>query len=337
MRVCAREEVGKGKRPMNISILGRYARSISAVAAMVSGCSGSQTGMSGALPRAAIGGLYGSHAVHANSEQDLLYITGFANSATALFIYSYPQGQHRKTITGYPLGTLGGDCADTTGHVYVSNGSGSKSQVLIYAHGGTSPERILNVVGAGKCSVDPNSGDLALVSSKLLIYPKAKGAPKAYSFLPYTSPVGCDYDNKGDLFIEGVSEHKKIGQPWRITLSELAMGASRLASIAIPRIEEMYSIGSDRWDGKYLALGNGAGTVYRLAISGGKAKTIGVVSLDGSFNVGSIWIQGGTIAGANYDSRSVMIWSYPKGGEPTKVINNVGSGDGVAVSVAPPR
>ena len=57
------------------------------------------------------------------SGQDLLYITGFANSATALFIYSYPQGQHRKTITGYPLGTLGGDCADTTGHIYVKTGA----------------------------------------------------------------------------------------------------------------------------------------------------------------------------------------------------------------------
>ena len=323
---------------MNISILGRYARSISAVAAMVSGCSGSQTGMSGALPRAAIGGLYGSHAVHANSGQDLLYISGFANSATALFIYSYPQGQHRKTITGYPLGTLGGDCADTTGHVYVANSpGGSKSQVLIYAHGGTSPMRILNTDAneTSACSIDRNTGDLAVFGSKLLIYPKAKGSPKEYSYPPYTSPVGCDYDNEGDLFIEGVSLHRKIGQPWRVTLSELAKGASRLVSIAIPRIEEANNIGSDRWDGKYLALGNGAGKIYRLAISGGKAKSIGAVSLDGSFNVGSIWIQGGTIAGANDDNRSVMIWNYPKGGEPTKVINNV-SGEGVAVSVALP-
>ncbi len=156
-----------------------------------------------------------------------------------------------------------------------------------------------------------------------------------YSYLPYTSPVACDYDNKGDLFIEGVSVHKKIGQPWHVTLSELAKGATRLVSIAIPRIEEANSIGSDRWDGKYLALDDGAGKIYRLAISGSKAKSIGVISLDGSFNVGSIWIQSGTIVGANSGSRSVMIWNYPKAGEPTKVINNVGSGDGVAVSVAP--
>jgi hypothetical protein len=275
---------------------------------------------------------------HEVSGQNLLYITGFANSATALFLYSHPQGRHEKTITGYPLVVLRGDCADAAGHVYVVNASGSNSQVLIYAHGGTSPMRILNVEAseAFDCSVDNATGDLAIFASKLLIYTKAKGSPKEYSYLPYTAPIGCDYDNKGDLFIEGVSEHKKIGQPWRVTLSELANGASKLVSIAIPRIEEMYSIGSDRWDGKYLALGNGAGKIYRLAVSGGKAKTIGVVSLDGSFDVGSIWIQGGTIAGANYDSRSVMIWDYPKGGEPTKVINNVGSGDGVAVSVAPP-
>jgi hypothetical protein len=322
---------------MKISILGRYALSISAVAAMVSGCSGSQTGISGALPRTAVGGLYGSHAAHPNSGQDLLYVSGFANSAAALFIFTYPQGQHRKTITGYPLGTLGGDCADDSGRAYAVNASGS--QVLVYAHGGTSPMRILNTDAneTSSCSVDRNTGDLAVFGSKLLIYPKSKGPPKGYSYLPYTSPVGCDYDNKWDLFIEGVSEHRKIGQPWRVTLSELAKGASQLVSITIPRIEETNSIGSDRWDGKYLALGNGAGRIYRLAISGGKAKTIGVVSLDGSFDVGSIWIQGGRIAGANYDSRSVMIWDYPKGGEPTKVINNVGSGDGVAVSVAPPR
>jgi hypothetical protein len=272
------------------------------------------------------------------SGQDLLYISGFANSAVALYIYSYPQGQHRKTITGYPLGTLGGDCADATGHVYVVNTSGSSSQVLIYAHGGTSPVRIFSVEanGTSDCSVDRNTGDFAVLGSKLMIYPKAKSPAKSYSYPPYTSPVGCDYDNKGDLFIEGVSEHKKIGQPWRITLSELPKGASRLISIAIPSIEETNSIGSDRWDGKYLALGNGAGKIYRLAVSGGKAKGVGVVSLDGSFNVGSIWIQSDTIAGANYDNHSVMIWNYPKGGEPTKVINNV-SGDGVAVSVPPPR
>ncbi len=152
---------------MNISILGRYTRSIGAVAVMASGCSGSQTGMSDVLPRTAMGGLYGSRAVQPNSGQDLLYITGFANSAAALFIYTYPQGHHTKTITGYPLMSRGGDCADDSGRVYVLNGS----QVLVYAHGGTSPMRILKADANEGCSVDRNTGDLAVLGSKLQIYP----------------------------------------------------------------------------------------------------------------------------------------------------------------------
>lgn len=148
--------------------------------------------------------------------QDLLYLSGYANSVAALYLYTYPQGLHVKTITGYPLIALRGECADASGHVYVVNASGSNSQVLIYRHGGTSPMRTLNVQAseAFDCSVDRVTGNLAVFGlPKLLIYGNAKGSPREYPILPNTIPVGCDYDDKGDLFVEGVSVHKKMANP----------------------------------------------------------------------------------------------------------------------------
>lgn len=92
--------------------------------------------------------------------------------------------------------------------------------------------------------------------------------------------------------------------------------------------------GSVQWDGKYVGLGDGVGTIHRFTIVGGKGTQVGKTTLDGSRNPGAFWILGTTVVSGNRTAKSVMIWRYPNAGQPIRTISNVGYSDGVAVSVA---
>ena len=201
--------------------------------------------------------------------------------------------------------------------------------------------RTIGVKGAvSSCAVDAVSGDLAVFfypsagGEALLIYPKAKGHPKQYLFPHSFQLVSCTYDDNGNVFVNRVDP--KVSKETKSLLSELPKGRSNFVDITLPNtITQVFNApGVIRWDGKNLALGNGEGSIYRMTVFGTKAKIVGVTRLDGSFDVASFWIHDSTLAGANTQSSSVMIWNYPKGGEPSKVINNVESGDIVTISVA---
>lgn len=181
---------------------------------------------------------------------------------------------------------------------------------------------------ADQCSVDPATGDLAVLSSQLAVFRAARGKPTYYRFPTGFEHAGCDYDDKGNLFINGVTK----ASPSHAALIELPARSGAFVKIKTPDISEAKISGDVRWDGKALALGDGENTIFRLAIDGTKAKEVGVVQLYGGAEIESIWIQDGDIVGANTGNRSVMIWSYPGGGQPLKVLNSVGRGDGVAVS-----
>jgi hypothetical protein len=89
-----------------------------------------------------------------------------------------------------------------------------------YAHGGTAP---INTLGStsyfygfsGGCSVNPNTGDLAVavssVNGGLAVFKGAQGAPTIYTDPDFATLWSCGYDASGNLFASGfaVSRAKK--------------------------------------------------------------------------------------------------------------------------------
>src|SRR5579863_1388101 len=88
----------------------------------------------------------------------LLYVSDTVTGD--VYVFSYPKGKLVQTLTGFA--DPAGECVDATGNVFVAN-TGS-SNVLEYAHGGSSPIATLDDSGYFRvgCAVDPVTGNLAV-------------------------------------------------------------------------------------------------------------------------------------------------------------------------------
>ncbi|MGB7048219.1 MAG: hypothetical protein WBD57_07850 [Candidatus Cybelea sp.] len=263
---------------------------------------------------------------------DLLYVS---DPTTGLvYAFSYPGGQLQGTISGI-IGPVG-LCSDKSGDVFVSNFGAS--DILEYAHGGTSP--ISTLVDSGYfpegCSVDPNSGDLAVTnycqgsgnqcigSGNIAVYQNASGSPAYYSG-PIRDLYYCSYDDRGNLFVDGQSD--PVGVP---ELGELKRGASSYETITVDR--HLYWPGGIQWDGKYVALGDSeaggksTSSVHLVRIAGRKGTVVQTMRLAGSGAIEEFTIFGSKLIGPDAkipaDSSDVRIWNYPTGGQPTKVITD---------------
>lgn len=319
---------------MRISDFNRPAAlSFFVAATILAGCGGGQTVPQGTEPIMLHPTMIRSTFLAAGpSSQDLLYIEN--RNRSAMYVYSYPQGKRQHRFKGQ-LALLYNDCADSSGRVYVLNYFGStEAEILVYAHGATHPMRRIYPLGGIliDCASDPTTGNLAVVvyyPPVQIVFPHAKGSAKGYSYPNNFTPDANTYDDKGNLFVTGF-----YGSSFAASLLELPKGSSTFVAITTPPISVYDGGGVVRWDGKHLALGNGAASIYRLAIRGTSAGTIGVIHLDHA-SVGDFWIQGGTLVGANSAEPNVMIWNYPRGGRPRKVLHSVGEEDAVTVSVAP--
>ena len=306
---------------MRISGFGRYALTSCVAAAMLVGCGSAQSGSG--VP------LVGTATAHRQSHAgggDLLYVAAPGRNT---YMFSWPSGK--------PIGQLNHPsynlCSDTDGNVWVLDGS---TTLYEYAHGGTSPINTLSLPGKSGgyvCSVDPVTGNLAVLiegctscNGDVAVYADAKGSPTMYSTEGSTISLG--YDNQGNLFAGTYTE--SLG--W--TLAEMPKGGSSFTLLHL----NLDNPGTIQWDGKYLAVeGHTApespAIVYRIQVSGSNATIVSTVSFVGVENHGDWYssMQGGHIAvpyavrGLKYH---VGIWSYPRGGKPSKVIKNVGGAEG---------
>ena len=249
--------------------VGRYALCFGVAAVMLFGCSASPEqplSQSRALPATSSG-------------STLLYASDW--KAGKLFVFSYPAGALVQTITDgeYPLGL----CSDAGGNVWVMNFNAGYDQVVEYAHGGSTPIRMLDDPNSEPrgCSVDPLNGNLAVVNSEpptVVVYPPATGQPQTYAAgIDY--PFACAYDAKGDLFVDGY--HLKGSD--RFGLAELPYGGARFVRVAVKAAIGLP--GNIQWDGSDLAVGDftSPGAIYRLKIEQRKkvATLAGTITLDG--------------------------------------------------------
>ena len=322
--------------PFHIS---RYALAIGAAAALLAGCGGSQPPI-GAPETMAQRRVIAGHADRRGSRMlpaistTLIYAVG---GCDGICILSYPKGTLVGAITGYDSES-GGSCSDSAGNVYVSNGA----KVVEFAHGGTTPtnEFTLPSSEAGGCSVDPKSGDLAVVYStgSLAIFPAGSATPTTYNTL--IDARYCAYDDSGNLFVSGYDLQSSA-------LSELLKDDKAFTQLSLE--QTVGQPGHVQWDGQHLSyesISEGQPTISRLSISGSMATVVGQTRLGKVRNrLSQSWIYKGSVIVAYNEhgtrEQNVGIWRYPKGGKPTTLITKFGSYDhrtfgfsSVTVSVA---
>jgi hypothetical protein len=271
------------------------------------------------------------------SKKTLLYVTNYDFNDVSVF--SYPKGKLEGTLTGFQLPA--GECSDKAGNVFIANFLAS--QIVEYAHGGTSPIATLSDPGEYPvgCAVDPTTGNLAVTNQlttnyspgDLLIFPNASGTPKTYTSANFYYYFFCTYDSKGNLYIDGLNG-SSAGE-----YAELPAGGSYLKSITLD--QNIYPLGI-QWDGKYLAIGaQSVEQVYGFKISGSTGTLKRTTNLSGATEVTQFWIQKGkrhksaTLIGPDYgEGHDVDYWHYPSGGYAFKTLQGLDGPFGVAISAA---
>ncbi|MGA7355548.1 MAG: hypothetical protein WBW76_08965 [Candidatus Cybelea sp.] len=310
-----------------------------AVGLLAAGCGGAQ-GSSPAMP----GAIEPVAAARARSwmapdakNLDLLYVSDYmTNDVDA---YSFPQGKLSGVLRGILKGFVSpsGLCADKSGDVFIPDSS--NSTILEYAHGSTHLVRTLNDRGAVpySCTVDPSSGDLAVVNivsshgpGSVVIYARPRGRPKRYNFGSVFLWYFAAYDDRGNLFVDAADDVPS--EP--MALLELARGSSGLAEVDLD--QTIHAPGGVGWDGKHLTVADSdASVIYRFSIAGTAGIKVGTTALRRGHFVTQYVIAGNDVIGANYHGANVVFWKYPAGGTPIKTIGGFGEPFGITLSPAP--
>ncbi len=266
---------------------------------------------------------------------DLMYVSSEMNWEVDVF--SYPGGKREGELSGtdfLPLSL----CSDKRGDVFIPNAE--QSDILEYAHGGTTPIATLYETGqsAEACAVDPATGDLAVdnvttnggEAGSIAIYKNASGSPQTYSIPNMYLPYECGYDDHSNLFVAGLTTFTGVAGG-KYVFAELPKGGSAFSDVTIHAPIKLP--GGVQWDGKSLAVGDSAsGIIYRTNGAGGKVS--GKTKLRGSDRVLQFWIQGNDVAAPSYYSVHTDLWKYPAGGRAIGGVT-VASPWGVTVSVRP--
>ena len=303
----------------------------------LAGCSGQQPTAGGFTPA----GLGATRAVRSDrarswmspdaKKNDLLYVSD--ENTNDVYVYSYPGLRLEGTLTGFnaPFG----ECVDAHGNVFIADDDAS--QILEYAHGGTSPIATLNDPGfyPRGCSVDPTTGNLAVVNivstslkqGNIAIYKGAKGTPKYYSDVKVYNVYSCGYDNLGNLFIDGENQASSS-----FAFAELPKAAKSIKNV---RLNQSIAVaGGVQWDGKYVAVGDQGGDIYQFTVTGKKGTKTGTTILGGVGRNSEFWIQGSNIIVPDSYKRHVAIWDYPAGGPAERRVKGFSDPIGATVSVA---
>lgn len=276
----------------------------------------------------------GSWALPEAAKSDLLYVGGVKH----LFMFTYPDGKLVGVIHNPHFAEPAGECVDAAGDVFVTNLA--SNQIFEYKHG---RKRLLKTLDAPAgdelldCAVDPTTGNLAVTvlegsghtSGGVVIFADARGSPETYTAPHIHGYYFCGYDDRGNLFVDGVM----LGT---FHLAELRAGRSKFVDISLnQKIEEP---GSVLWDGKYLAVGDQrVPDVYEFSIDKFAGTLVNTTPINGVNDDRAFWIQGKRILVVNRARRwGVDFFDYPGGGNATKLIfENLTRPNGLTISIAP--
>jgi hypothetical protein len=261
--------------------------------------------------------------------QDLLYVSSSTGNGE-VYVFSFPGGKLEGELLGY-FGPQG-ECVDKAGDVFVTNENGWN--IIEYAHGDALPIAILEEEYSYPvdCSVDPTTGDLAVANyigtkdgrGDVAIFRHARGKPKQYDSTNIFEAASCTYDGSGNLFVLA------INADFKATLEELPRGGHQLTTVSLPKSAKKW-LGALRWDGQHVVT-HGSEGIYRLSISNGRVKLVGLTPLNpnpglGYFSILETSSRKGTLvrgklAGSGSELGTVQIWNYPTGGTPVLTIDD---------------
>lgn len=302
---------------------------VGAFAALLGGCGGSQAAL-GASPQPLA---RNKAAVRPAPESALLYV---ADQTGTIRFYSYPQLERKGALTGFS--SPRGLCSDLAGDVYVTDYQANL--IYEYRHGRKHHARVLKLPFAKRgpfaCSVDPTTGDLAVVSyyDGLFVYKAASGTPVEYESPRFDRYYYAAYDNSGDLFVDGTRPDNNF----RFVLGELPHSASTIEALKVNRT--LRFPGGVFWDGQHLAVADYYdAVVYEFSISGKDAIEAGSTPLQsGAQQIGTFYIDGTTLIAPSLgygtsDPPAVLFFDYPQGGTATKSLTR-GVGYPAAVTIS---
>lgn len=268
----------------------------------------------------------------------------YAGIKNHVAVYTFPDGTYQETleITGFVTGM----CSDSSGNVFMAaapENASAAGYVYEYAHGGTAPIATLNLPKGEApvaCSSDPATANLAVTLQKehnfapsVAVFAKAGGTPKIYTSRALGAFPQAAYDAGGNLFV--TSGGNLIG--------ELPKGQTSIQEITLSKT--LADVSHAQWAGKYLTLQSEYVSahnreklferVYRVQISGSAGKIVGTTAFVDwpEKDPGQSWIQGSAIVGTPYSK--IILWAYPAGGQPTKIIHSSLRVKAVTVSVSP--
>lgn len=343
----------------------RYTLASCAATALLAGCGGAQPpiGAPGTMPRSRSVATHadrgGSWMLPEAGGQDLVYVSDMGNSSrpSSVYVYSYPSGKLVGVLTGF--GSALDECTDEIGDVFIADSSGANMGVYEYAHGGSQPTEFLPLYYAIACSVDPKSGNLAVIQNNggsVYVYSDAQGTPKVYTNSDIYYLGGVSYDGSGNLFVIGSykgNADTRVGHNVSpgVAFLELPNGGTAFEPITLNGAFSDADQEPMQWDGKHLGLGTiegyhckGCTVVNRVKINNRSATIVGRVPLarQSHGEHTEFWIQGGLAlqGGVPSQARSEPYFEsfkYPRGKEVEKVKlpNGAYSAWGITLSIAP--
>jgi hypothetical protein len=267
------------------------------------------------------------HAASARADtasQDLLYVSDV--NTDDVYALRYPRGGLVFTLTGF--GQPDGLCSDAEGNVFVTNYL--YDNAVEYAHGARTPTKTFIAPGAtSACSVDPTTGNLAVVFSSyskgtgVAVFPSAQGSPVVtYSGAGAILTHG-GYDNEGNLFLDGDTN----GRAWGFFVLPKSGGPILYVTLSGGSFSKS---GQIQWDGKHMAvLDESLDTVSRIkfhrprgARNHWSGTVLGVTTLKECGAGLQSWIQGSAIIVpcSAHNVAHVKVFDYPAGGHPIKTV-----------------
>jgi hypothetical protein len=239
------------------------------------------------------------------------YISSFDSSTILQF--DYPK---RDASIGTVSGVTdpSGECTDVLYGVgkkdFWVSAAGS-DELDEFAFGGTSPVKTLSE-STGEpagCAIDPGTGNLAVAilgGGDVVIFAKASGSGTAISD-GLTSTYFDGYDNKGNLYVDGVNASSVF------QLVELPKGSSSFETVTLSNT--VVSPGQVQWDGKYITVDDQSGkAIYGYTCSGTSCTLEQTVSLAGSGDCVQTWIAKGLVFCPDATNQEGYVYKYPAGG-----------------------
>jgi hypothetical protein len=250
----------------------------------------------------------------AAAKSPLLYVSDAGTYD--VYAYSWPALQLVGTLSGF--NGPSGQCVDKQGDLFVVNTYASN--VIEFAHGGTTPINTLSVDGQYpySCAVDDKTGDLAIGN----IETTTGGAGSVTIFSGGTG-TGANYPDKnvyvnfvgyrkGTLFVDGGSSKGNL------SFQSFAKGTFKKHGVSGGTIN---AAGGIQYVKSSLTIGDqfvaqGSSAIYQISASG---SIVGTTPLN-SGACGQYVIDGKLVVCPNNSAKNVLVYAYPSGGTATSTI-----------------